>query len=133
MFDVQITGDASAGRVIWQIDRDPRFEHIVSFMSIESDNAAAIDYILGIKRKAGTTFHNVGKTNHSGITGNLIASIIWSPPTMIDPIQWIATVDNTDTELYKFKGMVYNFNIRASERTSLAILLASIPRSPSTT
>lgn len=131
LFDMQITGDASGGLVNFTINRDDRFEHIVSFLQIGSNNAAAIDYIMGISRKQGVTFQNVGKTKTSGVTGSDLAVIIWAPPPMIEPISWLAVVANTDLELFKFKGLVYNFNIRASEETPIAVLQASVPRSPS--
>jgi len=129
LFDMRITGDASGGAIDFTVLRDERFEHIVSFMSIESNNAAAIAYLMGIRRKAGVTFHNIGTTKESGAVQDL-ASIIWSPPTMIEPISWTAKVVNTDLESFKFKGIVYNFNIRSSEETPLAVLMASVPRAP---
>lgn len=130
MFDFRITGDASGGLVKWEVNRDERFEHIVSFLALESDAATAMDYILGIRRRAGTTFHNTGQSPDGSVLGQDFTTVLWTPPTMIDPITWIATTENQDTIDFKFKGIVYNFNIRASEIVPLGTLLASVPRSP---
>ncbi len=130
-----ITGDATGGFTRWRINRDPRFEHILQFMSIESTSATAIAYNFDIFRGAhaptGVGVHQVGTTAHSAVSGNVLANQMWTPPPIIDPIKFECKVNNVDTQEDKFKILVYNFNIRASELVPINIMLASLPRAAS--
>lgn len=127
MIDMQITGDASGGTITFIVLRDERFEQIVNFLQVDCGTVTAQEYSFGILRKSGITIHQIGVAPE--IRGN--SNILWTPPTMIDPIRWEVRVDNRDTEVDKFRCLVYNFNIRASEKVPLPILVSSLPRSPS--
>ncbi len=130
--DWRITGDVSGGATRWVLNRDPRFEHILQFMMIESDSATAITYRMDIFRgiSAGAV-HNVGTTALSAVIGHVLASQMWVPPPIIDPNKFEAKIDNVSTEVGKFKLLIYNFNIRASEEMPLSMLLASLSRAAS--
>jgi len=129
MVDMQITGDASGGNSVLTIERDNRFEQIVSFLSIESVHTLALQFALGIRRIPGITIHHVGVAPIT--TAVSLTSVLWAPPAFIDPTGWEAVFPNIDTIVSRFRCLVYNFNIQASHKIPLNILLSSLPRSPS--
>lgn len=129
--DMRITGDASGGRITATVSRDERFEHLVSFLRFQQASATAVDYIFELRRVAGIEIQQLGVAPVSGIGGVTLSTLLWSPPAVIDPVSWTLTVDNVDGELVRFGFMIYNFNIRASEKVPLDILLSSLIRSPS--
>jgi len=126
-FNINSTGDATGGNHVIQVFRDERFENIASFLLVQAIAAATIVRMDVSREGTGRATH-IGTTvvDEAGTTGVLS----WSPPLIIDAEKWALTLVNTDTEVIAFKGLVYNFNIRASERVPLSVLVASLPRSP---
>ncbi len=134
LVDMQVLGDASGGNISTRIDRDPRFEHLISLMQVESNNTAAVGYLFNLTRSViGTvgTLHQVGTTILDGITDITLSSALWTPPPMIEPFLWQMFTENVDTFTVKFKCLVYNFQIDASQKIPLSTLLASVPRASS--
>lgn len=127
--DVQATGTASGGHIHLQVLRDPRFEHIVQFLSLESSSITAIQFRFDFFRTLDVAIHNVGTSQIAVPSGRVLACQIWSPPPLVDPVKWAGSTDNVDTELVKFKFVAYNFNIRASEKVPLGVMYQSLPRS----
>ncbi len=128
LFDIASTGDATGGDNTVTVFRDERFENIASFLQVQT-NGGAIQILLNVST------HNVGRGIHIGptvpITGDTFSALSWTPPLLIDSQKWALQTPNVDTQALRFKGIVYNFNIFASEKTPLSLLLASMPRSPS--
>lgn len=131
MLDMHITGDASGGFLLFTVNRDDRFEHLVQFMSIEVIRATTIPYRFDLFRSNATEIHNFGETDLCDATGLEATGTIWTPPPMINPIKFATGTTNVDLELVRFKLLLYNFNIRASEKVPLSVLLASLPRAAS--
>lgn len=133
--DMQITGDATGGAIRAVVLRDDRFEHILQFMSVETDSATAVSYRMdifrGAKASSAQAFHNVGTTQLSSVTGHVLACQLWTPPAVIGPVQFEAKVPNVDTELFKFKLLIYNFQVDASKRVPLNILFQCLIRAAS--
>lgn len=129
--DMKATGDATAGDVRMKVLRDDRFEHLIQFLAGSSGQNSAQDYRFAIARRLGLNIHQIGTTKASGVTDEVLNSILWTPPPMIAPVEWTLTMDNTDTIAYDFKFVVYNFNIRATEKVPLNVLLSSLTRAGS--
>jgi len=129
--DVQVTGDGTGGSAAMTIFRDERFEHLIQFMSLESNITTAMEFRFDLARSVQTQIHNVGTSTVTAVVGAELACQIWTPPAMVDPIQFRARTDNADTFLNKFKCVIYNFNIRASEKVPLGVMFASLPRTSS--
>lgn len=130
LIDMRITGDVSGGRVTLTVNRDPRFEHIVSFIQLESDSATATEYIFNLHR-AKVVAHNTGAVKQVNLSSLDFTSIAWNPTPMIEPTKWSAIFNNVDAIEYKWMSLVYNYNIRASEKIPLGTLFASLPRTAS--
>lgn len=131
IIDFRKTGDATGGATRLVVNRDPRFEHIIQTLSIESDNAATQPYRFDLFVTNDTAFHHVGTTSVSAVLTRLYNVQQWSPPQVIAPVKWQAAMDNIDGDVLRFKCIVYNFNIRASELIPLSEIFAALPRSPS--
>lgn len=130
LLNMQITGDASAGRIRFIVARDARFEQITQFMSIESNSATAIDYNMQYFR-AGVGITNAGKTEISSVDSAVIAHKMWVPPAVMNCTKWECSVDNVDLEVHKFKLLIYNFRVDASKVTPLSLLFSSLTRTGS--
>jgi len=126
-FDIANTGDASGGNVVIQVFRDQRFENIASFIQVQVAGAATLVRFDVSREDTGRAIH-VGSTviDEAGTFG----ALLWAPPLIIDAQKWALTLVNTDTEVIRFKGLVYNFDVQASEKVPLSVLVASMPRSP---
>lgn len=131
MVDIQLTGDVSGGVSQLDIFRDERFEMLIDFMMVQSDAAAVIEYRFDIFRQVQNRVMNCGSTVEDPVDAQSVR--IFSPPAVIDPDSLRVSVANVDGDVTKFKAMIYNFNIRASERVPLDILLASVRKSSSVT
>jgi len=126
-----VTGDATGARVTLECEGDHRFEHLVSLLMFEARSATAVDYLFDIHRSAPVSFRNLGQTPLANFSSLDITSVMWAPPPIIDPTKWVMITDNVDTIPYTWTTLVYNFNIRASEKVPLSVLFASLPRAPS--
>lgn len=127
LVDFRVTGDATGGRITLTVNRDERFEHIVSMLQLESDSATATEYIFNLHRGKVVT-HNVGTQKAVNLSSLDFTSIAWNPTPMIAPTKWSAIFDNVDTIVSKWMILIYNFNIRASEMIPLSVLFQSLPR-----
>lgn len=125
----QVVGDATGGLITLSVFRDPRFEHIVSFLSAEKLAVAAFGFRMSLGRASIST-HNIGITLASQVTGDAVSSMIYAPVATIDAVHWQLRVENTDTVVTRFKFLVYNFDVAASLNVPLPVLLASLPRAP---
>lgn len=130
LIDMQVTGDATGGRITLTVERDNRFEHLISLIQLNSDDAAAAEFLFGIHRgkvvaQASGTQTNIGLTS---LDNNQVA---WNPTPMISPTKWTCVMNNVDTIEYKWLSLVYNFKIQASEKIPLSVLFSSLPRSAS--
>ncbi len=127
MFDIASTGDASGGDNTVTVFRDERFQNIASFLQVQTNGVSRIVLF-------NVSTHNVGRGIHIGstvaITGDSFSALMWTPPLLLDSDSWALQMVNTDTEAVRFKGIVYNFDIFASEKVPLSLLVASMPRSP---
>lgn len=129
--DMQITGDASGGGIAFRIDRDERFEHLIQSMMLQVDGSAAIQYKFEVFRHADSIFINAGTSSATTAANADGAYQLWTPPAMIDPSFWRLKVTNVDGVQVKFKCLIYNFNIEASKKIPLNLLLQNVPRSAS--
>jgi len=128
LFSVTSVGDGSGGGHVIQVFRDERFENICSFMQVQLIAPATIVRFDVSREGSGRATHNGLAVEDEGQTTSVL---LWAPPLIIDAEKWALTLINTNTESVTFKGLVYNFNIRASEVVPLNVLVASMPRSPS--
>lgn len=126
---VNLVGNATGGLITITVNRDPRFEHVVAFLACDKLQEAAAGFRFSIGRPS-TTIHNEGVTKASGMSGDEFTSIIYAPVAMIDATHWVVRMTNVDTVEVRFKFLVYNFNIQASLKAPLPVLLASLPRAP---
>lgn len=131
MVDVHSVGDASGGTNRATVNADPRFEMLVDFLMVQVTFATVIDFRFDIGRKNSSRALQCGETvlDPSGA----LSARIWSPPAIIDPADIRVSGENVDTQVIQLKAMIYNFNVRASEKTPLSILLASVRRSSALT
>lgn len=129
--DMQITGDASGGGIAFRINRDERFEHLIQSMMLQVDGSAAIQYKFEVFRENDSLFINGGTSSVTTASGGDGAYQLWTPPAMIDPSFWRLKVTNVDGVQVKFKCLIYNFNIEASKKIPLNVLLQNVPRSAS--
>lgn len=127
--NLQVTGDVSGGIVTMSVFRDPRFEHVVSFLACEKLQTDTAGFRMSIGRRA-MSVHNEGSTIASAVTGDSFTGSIYAPVAMLDASVWQLRMENADGIVMRFKFLVFNFNIEASLRTPLPILLASLPRAP---
>ncbi len=123
-FSIDQTGDASGGNATIEIDRDPRFEQLIDFLNVQAVVTTAVLWQINIRRDRLRAV-----VGGSTIPGVLTSHAMYSPPAIIDPFQWSMTIPNVDLQVSRLKGVVYNFNIQASEKVPLSILLASVRRS----
>lgn len=125
-FSVDQTGDASGGVATIDVGRDQRFEQVIDFLEVQNIGGAVV-FRLDIFRNTQSRAIACGTT----LAETSISTALWSPPAIIDPFEWRMAIPNVDTIVSRFKGVVYNFNIRASEKVPLHIMLASVRRSSS--
>jgi len=128
--DFHITGDASGGFVHMSVTKDPRYQHLVQLLSLESDSATAVLYRFDLFRTDLVAFHQIGTTDTITLASTLV-NVVWTPPAIIAPSKWAGRMVNGDGDLHKFKCIVYNFDIEAMLKTPLPILFASLPRAAS--
>lgn len=123
------TGDASGGTIRMTVKRDQRFEHVISFLTAEvlQTSAAGVRFAVG---RANTTINTVGATKANTITGDAVSALTYAPVAMIEPTFFELDVENTEDLVWRFKFLIYNFNVQASFKVPLSILLASLPRAP---
>ncbi len=132
LVDIQGTGDATGNHLRLTINRDQRFEQLCSYMMLQNGSAAAVDYRMQVLTAGAARQINVGATKHATIDVTFtVASIIWAPPAYMLGDQWQMATANVDTIVSRLKVLLYNFDIQASKKTPLPLLLASLPRSPS--
>jgi hypothetical protein len=120
---VDSLGIAGGGLNSIQVFKDERFEQLVDFMTIQG-NAGAVIYRMDIFRDLGSRALVIDTTS----ADTTISCGTWSPPALIDPESWKVSTANVEDENVKLKMAIYNFNIRASEKIPLELLLASIRR-----
>jgi hypothetical protein len=125
-WSIDQTGDVSGGTATIDVGRDERFEMLIDFMEVQNIGGAVV-FRLDIFRNLESRALVVG-TSTADAT---ISTALWSPPAIIDPFEWRMSIPNVDGIVSRFKGVVYNFNIRASEVVPLSTLLASVRRSSS--
>lgn len=126
---VNIVGDVSGGLITISVFADPRFEHVVAFLACDKLQEAAAGFRFSIGR-ASTSIQTEGVTKASGMSGDDFSSIVYAPVAMIDATHWALRMTNVDGVDTRFKFLVYNFNIQASLKVPLSVLLASLPRAP---
>ncbi len=122
----QSTGDASGGTHQLRVSRDERFEQIGAYLGFRA---------VGVTPRVirfDAAVAEVVQAEHIGtaVVDATINTLMYVPPLLINTTSWTIRTTNNDTEVITFRGMIYNFNVRASERVPLHILLASFPRSP---
>lgn len=129
--DLQVTGDASGGLIVVTINPDVRFEAVVAYMQLQNNNPTAQEYLFGLNRlSAGgsVNMHNSGTMVNVGMNSLDDSNILWEPPPVIAPTAWSFITNNVDTIAYRYAMLIYNFNIRASEKVPLGIIFGSLPR-----
>lgn len=120
------TGDVSGGTATIDVGRDERFEQLIDFLEVQNIGGAVV-FRMDIFRNTESRAIVVGTTTADAT----ISVALWSPPAIIDPFEWRMVIPNVDGIVSRFKGVCYNFNIRASELIPLPQLLASVRRSSS--
>lgn len=137
MFEVAITqdSDASGGTNVATVNFDTRFESVVVRAEIAVDSVtAAADYAMVLNQSQSNRIgiRTQGQTDFNALVG--INHAAWDLPPIMNAQNIRFEADNVDaTETAFFSCLVYNFNIDASRRMPLAILLASLPRASFTT
>lgn len=127
----RVAGDASVGVATLTITLDTVYQSLVSVVSTASSSAtAAAEWIYRIisLNDQGVAVHEVAaQVSHLEVGG--VTRGLWSPPPDFEAGQIIVETANVDaTEVYFVSATIYNFNKRATERTPLSVLLASLPR-----
>ncbi len=127
----QLTGDASGGASTITIQLDSRFEAIVTLaQSFQTGGAAAVQHEAQLLQRQPTSAKHRARASGTGqFEGNVssVSLFSWSPPLVIDPESIILKCDNVDGDIHNALVWVFNYNKRASEKTPLNGLLASIP------
>lgn len=137
MFEVAVNldSDASGGTNVCTINFDNRFESVVVRAEMAIDSAlAAVDYAIVLNQAQSNRVgvRTQGLTNFEALTG--INHAAWDLPPIMNARNIRFETDNVDdTETAFYTCLVYNFDIDASRRMPLAILLASLPRASFTT
>jgi len=127
LVNAQTTGDASGGAITVTCRRDPRFQHLIAFLQLRNANPSAQDYLMQI-------FRGVVSVNNAGALPNVLvgaidlSNITWTPAPMINPTKWTYICTNVDTILNEWSMLVYNFDIRVSEKVPLDLIYGSLPR-----
>ncbi len=134
VFAFAIAGDGSGGNAVLTLTLDDVYESLVMQVSCfhNSPNDSENVFQL-VSRKNAVAINAV--TAHllaeAGPTSRALA--IWCPPPLINVTEVNLTTPNLNTETYQMSVTILNFNKRASERTPLNILYASLPRGTSDT
>lgn len=125
--------DASGGNSTINLQFDPRFTQIVSYMRNEVVGVAADTAQRMFVRIDGDEI--ISDTVFATFwTGTALATRLWKPPgvigtsTQVDTAYMTAQMVNTDGDTHNFTCRVYNFDKRARELTPLPVLLSSLPR-----
>ncbi len=125
--------DASGGNSSINLQFDPRFTQMISYMRAEVVGVAAdtaqrmFIRIDGDEIISDTTFGTYW-------VGTALSSRLWKPPGVVgtstqqDTAYMTSQMVNVDGDTHNFTCRVYNFDKRARELTPLPVLMASLPR-----
>jgi len=132
-----IAGDAGGGTATLVITLDSVYESVIAQASYSAtSSAAAQDLYFQIRSYSDTGVqlqqdHTVPAVAILGSQDG-VARALWVPPPIFKATDIRMVCNNVDaTETYAMNVTIYNFNKRASERTPLNVLLASLPRGSS--
>jgi len=128
--NINLLGDASGGHQVVTLVMDPRFESVIVFANIVNLAATAAgtyDMTIGFNDVTGFQIETSGDMNLVAIRAR--ANKIWSPPPVVGAARIVAFVTNEGVGVdMNFYVLIYNFDIQASKKVPINIMLSSLPR-----
>ncbi len=133
--DFVLAGDATGGTSTFFVETDARFSCIVPWIQIGVVGAtAAEDFSLALtsrlRQSQGQNVQLNGETQFTTLGGGFC---FWSTPPVIDVDRFQFTFNNTDGDSHVMNAIVYNYQLRASEKVPISILLDVLPRGHAST
>ncbi len=136
VFNFRVAGDASAGTYSLTITLDPVYESLMMQLAVSHTAAADSEVAFQIvsRNAAGVALQALDCHTLAELGPGARVRALWCPPPLINATEVSVTGINVGVaEVYQLNVTVLNFNKRASERTPLNILYASLPRGTSKT
>ncbi len=127
-----IAGDASGGVASLDLFTDPQFESVFSFVSLAATSPAASEAVRFDLYQRDAAAGGISRWEFPGtlsFNADVGSICSFAPPPLFDIGRLSMNTDNVDTETYFMAALVYNFARDAAQKTPLATLLASLPRS----
>ncbi len=124
-----LAGDASGGQVTMSFLCDTRFENVITRLQLSASSAAAaVPYSFAADQRPDTTSMVAAGLTFLD-TVQAVNNAYWDLPPLFNMRGGSVITDNVDaTEVYTLRAWIWNFNIDASRRIPLNLLLSSLPR-----
>ncbi len=127
-----VVGDATAGAALLSVVLDPKYCHLVSFMTAQIAQTTSADadlsFLIAANRTPSMALREV-QTAVATVTNTIEIARTWSPPALIlpggttDNATASVRYKNVDTDVYYLDMWAFLFDIRVRELTPMGPLL----------